>query len=141
VWLTQVLLSAENPSAAISFGRLDQYLWPFLRDDLAASRTCLEQAYELICAFYLKCCEGGESQNLVVGGTDEAGADATNPLSLLLLAAMRRMRTFQPSLCVRLHPGTPAEFLEAASELAAIGDGQPGWLNDEAVVPRCRQPG
>ena len=52
---------------------------------MAASRTCLEQAYELICAFYLKCCEGEESQNLTLGGVDAEGKDAANPLSVLLV--------------------------------------------------------
>lgn len=141
VWLVQVFLHAENPSAAISFGRLDQYLWPFLREDWATGRLTLEAAFELICAFFLKCCAGDESQNLIVGGLDREGHDATNPLSLLLLAAMLRLRTFQPSLCVRVGPQTPPEFLEAAGELATAGDGQPGFLNDEMVVPALQAAG
>jgi formate C-acetyltransferase len=133
-WFAQCFLHAENPSAAISFGRLDQYLWPFLRDDLTAGRTTPAEAFNLVCAFFLKCCEGEESQNAVLGGVDAAGEDATNPLSLLCLAAMRRMAVFQPSLCVRIHPGTPADFLRAACALTAAGTGNPGFMNDPVVI-------
>jgi len=134
VWCAQIFLHVENPASAISFGRLDQYLWPFLRDDLIAERLTLPDAFSLLCAFLLKCCEGEESQNAVLGGVDPMGADAVNPLSYLLLAAMRRMATFQPSLCVRLHPATSPIFLQAAAELVVAGTGNPGFMNDEVVI-------
>jgi pyruvate-formate lyase len=37
------------------FGRLDQYLYPFLERDLAARRITVEQAQELVDLFWLKC--------------------------------------------------------------------------------------
>lgn len=134
-WFAQIFLHAENPSAAISFGRLDQYLWPFLAADLAAGRSTLAEAGELVGAFCLRCGEGEESQNLTIGGIDAAGADATNPLSLLLLQMVRELRAVQPSLCVRIHAGTPPELWQAACRLAAAGTGQPGFINDAAAIP------
>ena len=135
VWFAQIFLHAENPSAAISFGRLDQYLWTFLADDLAQQRIDWPAAANLVAAFFLRCGEGEESQNLVVGGTDTDGHDATNPLSILLLRVMREMRLPQPSLSVRLHPKSPTELLDAACALAASGTGQPAFINDEAAIP------
>ncbi|HEY3376350.1 MAG TPA: pyruvate formate lyase family protein [Armatimonadota bacterium] len=134
LWLAHIFLHVENPSVAISFGRFDQYLWPLLRDDLAAGRSDWPTAFAIVCAFLLKCCEGEESQNVILGGMDRAGRDASNPLSLLMLAAMRRLATFQPSLCVRLHPGASPVFLRAACELSAAGNGNPGFLNDPVVI-------
>jgi len=141
VWFAHIFLHAENPSVAISFGRLDQYLWPFLEKDLADDRLDLQGAFDLICAFFIKCCEGEESQNAVLGGVDEAGRDAANPLSLLLVAAMRSVRTFQPSLSVRFHPDAHAEFIEAACELAATGAGNPGFMNDQVVIKGLQEVG
>lgn len=135
VWLMQVFLHAENPGvAAVSFGRMDQYLWPFLREDQAEGRTTLQEVFDLLCAFLLKCHEGEESQNVVVGGVDEEGREATNPLSLLLLASARSMRAFQPSFTVRVHPEGNPELLAAACDLAAAGLGQPGFMNDPVVT-------
>ncbi len=133
-WLAHTFLHAENPSVAISFGRIDQFLWPYLRCDVAEGNLTLEQAFDLVCAFLLKCCEGEESQNAVLGGVDSAGHAAVNPLSFLFLAAMRRMRTFQPSLVVRIHAGGDAAFLHAACELSAAGTGNPGFMNDAPVI-------
>ena len=135
VWFAQIFLHAENPSSAISFGRLDQYLWPFLADNITRQRIDWPAAANLIAAFFLRCGEGEESQNLVVGGTDGNGRDATNPLSLLLLRVMRKMRLPQPSLSVRVHPHSPPELLDAACDLAASGTGQPAFINDAAAVP------
>lgn len=141
VWFVHVFLHVENPGVAISFGRFDQYLWPFLEADLETGRLDLQGAFDLLGAFLLKCCEGEESQNLVLGGTDAKGEDATNPLSLLMLQAMRQLRTPQPSLTVRFHSGAPEEFVQAACELAAEGMGQPGFMNDAAVVPALQAAG
>jgi len=135
LWLCHVFLHAENPSVAISFGRIDRILWPYLKQDLEKGVIRPKQAFELICAFLIKCCEGEESQNAVLGGVDEDGVDSVNPLSYLFLAAMRRLSTFQPSLIVRTHPDAPDDFVAAACELAARGNGNPGFMNDAVVVP------
>jgi len=135
VWFAQIFLHAETPTAAISFGRFDQYLWPHLRDDMEAGLLDRSDAGHLVGAFFLRCCEGEESQNLTIGGVDENGVDATNPLSLLLLEVMAELRVCQPSLSVRLHPGSPDELVQAACALATTGTGQPGFINDAAVIP------
>ncbi len=134
-WLTHVFLHAESPSsAAISFGRLDQYLWPYLRRDLAEGVLDERQAQDLLSCFWLKCCEGDESQNLTVGGCDAAGRGAENPLSRLCIEVCRELRVWQPSLSVRLGPGSTPDFRRAACELAALGFGMPSFLNDPVVI-------
>lgn len=141
LWFAHVFLHAENPSVAISFGRLDQLLGPFLEADLERGRITLSEALDWLAAFFVACCEGEESQNAVLGGVDEAGRDATNAVSFLALRAMGLARTFQPSLVVRLHPGTPPAFLAAATGLAASGGGNPGFMNDPAVIPALERLG
>ncbi len=100
-----------------------------------------QAAFDLVGAFLIKCCEGEESQNLVLGGVDETGADASNPLSLLFLAAMKSLKTFQPSLTVRWHDGMDPDFAQAAAELAAVGTGNPGFMNDPVVIAGLVQVG
>jgi hypothetical protein len=53
VWFIQIFLHAEGNSAAISFGRFDQYLWPFLKADLAKKRLNKVDALELTCCFFM----------------------------------------------------------------------------------------
>ncbi|MBT3290863.1 MAG: hypothetical protein HN380_26190 [Victivallales bacterium] len=141
LWFAHVFLHAENPSVAISFGRLDELLGPFLEADLERGRIRLDEALEWLVAFFVKSCEGEESQNAVLGGVDAVGQDVTNLVSYLALRAMDCARTFQPSLIVRLHEGTPAEFRQAAVALAASGGGNPGFMNDDAVIPGLQELG
>ena len=134
-WLTQVFLHAESPStAAISFGRFDQFAWPFLQHDLAEGALDIERARELLSCFWLKCCEGDESQNLVVGGCDTQGNNAENALSLLCLDVCRALRVWQPSVSVRLREDSSPAFCAAARALAAEGFGMPSFLNDPPVI-------
>ena len=65
VWFAQIFLHAENPCAAISFGRLDQYLWPFLKHDIDQDRLKWNDATDLLAAFFLCSCEGEVIRRLV----------------------------------------------------------------------------
>jgi pyruvate-formate lyase len=134
VWFMQIFLHAENPSAAISFGRIDQCLWPFLYNDIKSKIIDMNDAANMVAAFYLRCCEGEESQNLTLGGVNSDGEDATNPLSILMLQVMQELRVTQPSLCIRYHDNTPEQFIDEACKLAAIGTGQPGFINDSSAI-------
>ena len=44
VWFTHIFLHTEANSAAVSFGRFDQYLYPFLKSDMDAGRLTAEEA-------------------------------------------------------------------------------------------------
>lgn len=134
VWFTQIFLHAEGMAAAISFGRFDQYVWPFLAADLDADRISLDEAEELLACFWLKCCEGDESQNLILGGVDEQGQLAENPLSLLCLKVARKLKVWQPSVSVRICPETSQEFWDEAIEYTLAATGQPSFFNDPVVI-------
>jgi len=147
-----VLVAAqiEDYEPAFSIGRLDQLLWPFYRADREAGRLSEEGALELLQCFYVKVSHSiplfdadvslafaGKTAfaNAVVGGVNAEGGDATNPVSYLAVEAMRRANTQQPNFGVRLHRGTPAEFLEAVTRAMAGGLRNVQFFNDEAIVP------
>ncbi len=127
VWFTHIFLHTEANSAAVSFGRFDQYLYPFLKSDMEAGRLTAEEALELIMCFYIKTSEGDESQNLIVGGNE-------NSLSFLCLEAQRRIKMRQPTLSVRIGPSTSDAFWDAAAALSAEGIGMPSYFCDETVI-------
>jgi pyruvate-formate lyase len=49
-----LLLYMEARHPALAFGRFDQYTWPFLKADLEAGRLTLDEAQEIVDAFFLK---------------------------------------------------------------------------------------
>ncbi|HCE46492.1 MAG TPA: hypothetical protein DET40_23350 [Lentisphaeria bacterium] len=133
VWFIQIFLHAEGNCAAISFGRFDQYLWPYLKLELAKERMDAGDVLELLCCFFMKCCEGDESQNLVVGGADLDGESMENALSLLVLEASRKIKVWQPSISVRIGKDVSEKFWKEALLLSTAGTGMPSFFNETVV--------
>ncbi len=148
VWLLSLALQHESNASSISLGRMDQYLWPYYQASLDEGVT-EAQVRELLQCFYLKCNTvvflrstasaeffGGfpTGYNLVVGGVDEKGEDATNQLSYLMLDLQRDTRLPQPNLSLRVHKGTPQALLEQACRIIRLGDGVPQCFNDEVNI-------
>ncbi len=149
-WFVHLVIQIESNGHSISPGRFDQYMAAYFAADLATGRLTRDQAQELLDCLWIKLNEimklrdrtasigfGGYPlfQNLIVGGQDVDGRDSTNELSYLCLGATRRTRLPQPSLSVRVHAGSPPEFLRAAADLAREGLGLPAFFNDDAIVP------
>lgn len=130
-----------------SAGRFDQYMLPFLENDLSRGKTSIEDAHFLLEMFYIKWNEsrgfnlsasssgGGNNDKINIGGIDANGMDCTNQLSYRLLEAYAHVHLIDPNHSVRLHRNTPREFLEAALEVIRLGGGQPILLNDDIIIP------
>jgi len=150
MWLTHLAVNLESLNSAVSFGRIDQYLYPYYQRDIDEGRLTREKALELLLMFSAKATEhvfllnevisqyhGGYLvvQAAIVGGTDGEGRDATNPLTFLFLDVMEKHRMRDPNYQARVHPGSPPEYLERALEVSRQGFGVPALFNDGAVVP------
>jgi len=146
----QIALNNESLDNSVCPGRLDQLLYPYYQDDLAAGRMDEDGARELIGCFTVKMSEivpvfsqrvtrfhGGmfNGQVVVVGGTDAEGNDATNALTWLFLDAMDQLRMRQPNYHARLHSGASMPYVERIAAMLARGSGAPSLMNDDAVVP------
>ncbi|MFQ7077735.1 MAG: pyruvate formate lyase family protein, partial [Christensenellaceae bacterium] len=77
----------------------------------------------------------GMFQNLIVGGQNVHGMDATNDLSYMCLEAAMHVPLPQPSLSVRVWNGSPQDLLVKAAALTRLGTGLPAYYNDEVIIP------
>ncbi len=149
-WFIQLLLQVESSGHSISPGRFDQYMYPFYKKDIDAGKITIEQAQELIDCIWVKLndinkvrdagsADGfagyGMFQNLIVGGQDIHGIDATNDLSYMCLEAAMHVPLPQPSISVRVWNGTPQPFMIKAAALTRLGTGLPAYYNDEVIIP------
>ncbi|MBM3891337.1 MAG: glycyl radical protein, partial [Verrucomicrobia bacterium] len=142
-WFTHALIHLNSSEWSISPGRFDQYMGACYEQDLAEGRLTRQQAAELLACLWIKFNEVRVGaidfinyQNLIIGGTNAAGRDATNDLSHLCLETTARLRTLsQPSLSLRWHPATPPQLLEEACRLALTGSGRPALFSDNAIIP------
>lgn len=145
-----MLICVESNGHSISYGRMDQWLYPYYEADMKNHVITKDFALELIEVEYVKLNNptklkdagsmalrngrgfGGES--LTVGGVDRDGNDATNDLTMLLLEASAHTRMMNPWLCVRMHEGTPEELRIKAVECIRAGYGHPKLFNDGPAI-------
>jgi pyruvate formate-lyase/glycerol dehydratase family glycyl radical enzyme len=146
-WFVQLVVQIESNGHSISPMRFDQYMYPYLKSD---KDLPIEKAQELLDLLYIKFTEinkvrdegstkafGGYPmfQNLIVGGLDRDGEDATNELSFMCLQSTANTQLYQPSISIRIHDGTPDSLYMKAAEVSRIGLGMPAFYNDRFIVP------
>ena len=151
-WFTQMFSRMEQKTGTIiSNGRMDQYLYPYYKQDIAAGRLSEEKALELLECMWLGMAQfidlyisptGGAFNEgyahweaVTVGGQTPDGCDATNELTYLFLQSKREFPLHYPDLAARIHGRAPARYLYEVAETIKEGSGFPKLINDEEVVP------
>jgi len=149
VWLAHVVNCIETNAYSMSFGRFDQYMFPYYERDIRSGSLTKNEAQEIISCLWCKTNEilhvddsemvyfhGGHpmGQHLTVGGVTREGEDATNELSYLCLEAHETVELFQPDFSVRFHSKSPYEFQKRAAEVIRLGLGLPQIFNDEIII-------
>ena len=133
-----------------AMGRMDQYLYPFLKKDLENNVIDKKKAQELLECFLLKFYEfqtirdfrsaralGGDRTNdkITISGVDSSGNDVTNDLSYMILEAFAHVHLKEPNISVRMHRHTPRKFMMHVLEIIRLGSGMPIPLNDDVIIP------
>lgn len=149
VWLLHVILQIESNGHSLSYGRLDQYCYPFYEKSRRDGMT-EEEACELLENLWLRTFTVNKIrswshtrfsagsplyQNVTVGGQTADGRDAVNGLSWLVLRTVARCHLPQPNLTVRYHKNLPADFMAECVEVIRCGFGMPAFNNDEVIIP------
>jgi formate C-acetyltransferase len=127
-----------------TLGRFDQYLYPYLKADLESGRLTKQEAFELLCDFFLSfnkdsdlyvgVQQGDNGQSMVLGGMDKEGNDSFNLLSEMCLEASGRLLMIDPKINLRVSKKTPLDVLKKASKLTKAGLGFPQYSNDDVVI-------
>ncbi len=139
-WMTHVLIHINSAEWSISPGRFDQYMYPFYKKSISDGSLTKQFAEELMTCLWIKFNEVRVDidivnyQNLMVGGVDEDGNDATNEISYLCLETQKKIKEAQPSTSMRWHDGTPQNLLDLASEVILTGSGRPAMYGDPANI-------
>ncbi len=150
MWLVHLVLQIESNGHSLSYGRMDQYLYPYYEADLKKGLITEESACELMTNLWLKTFtinkirswshtqfSAGSPlyQNVTVGGQTPDKKDAVNPMSYLILKSVAQTRLPQPNLTVRYHAGLSDDFMNEAIEVVKLGFGMPAFNNDEIIIP------
>ncbi len=153
VWIALML---EGWGYGMSFGRPDQYLYPFYKQDVTSGRLTDDDVRALISLLYIKVngtvtvtdsmaalVFGGFPQtvNIILGGITRDGKDAVNELSYLFLEADKDVGMSQNDLVVRVHRATPEAFIIKAVEVAKALKGKLKFMSDETAIQQLLHDG
>jgi len=153
----QIALCTESFENAISFGRLDQLLFPYYKKDLEENIITYDEAKELLAAFILKVDEvilvnDGDTylgigrlfeslstvQSVTFGGIKPDGTDGTNDVTYMLLDICE----LQPrgvNMTARIHNHSPEAYVDRISEVYINGSPMPSLYNDEIYVKSLKK--
>ena len=156
LWTVKTALELAHPVNILSFGRLDQSLYPYYKRDLEEGRITRDEAREYLEEFLLKIM----SQNIrpesnllgnfyhrflgsvpvTVGGQTPQGEDATNDLTYLFLEAAYNSKAVT-NINVRVHEGTPDELLLDVAKYLHAGTSVYALYNDEPMIEAMKRRG
>ncbi len=150
LWLVHVVLQIESNGHSLSYGRMDQYLFPYYQKDIESGKINKDQATELLTNLWLKTYtinkvrswthtqfSAGSPlyQNVTIGGQTTDKQDAVNDITYLILKSVAQTRLPQPNLTVRYHKGLSDAFMLEAMEVVKLGFGMPAFNSDEIIIP------
>jgi len=142
VWMLHLMMSILWGSA-LSFGRLDQYLFPLYRRDIASGALTRDEARELLSCLWLKVNEPRMRtvQSLTLGGVTPSGENAANDLTAVCLEVVRDMRLPYPNVGARVSGKNPAWYLDAVIDSVSAGAGQPMMMADDVWIENLKKLG
>lgn len=150
VWFIQLILQIESNGHSLSYGRFDQYMYPYYKKEIQDGTMTEEEAGELLTCLWIKTLtinkirsqahtlsSAGSPmyQNVTIGGQTPDKKDAVNELSFAVLQSVAQTRLTQPNLTVRYHQNINKQFFDECIEVMKLGFGMPALNNDEIIIP------
>ncbi len=150
VWFIQLILQIESNGHSLSYGRFDQYMYPYYKKEIQDGTMTEEEAGEILTCLWIKTLtinkirsqahtlsSAGSPmyQNVTIGGQTPDKKDAVNELSFAVLKSVAQTRLTQPNLTVRYHQNINKQFFDECIEVMKLGFGMPALNNDEIIIP------
>lgn len=146
LWITHMLVMFDEkyPGAGVSFGRIDQFLYPYYEQSVkdGMDRDFMK---EILGCFWFHCntvydstIRTGTNQGITAGfgqlfnlsGLGKDGQDMTNDLTYLFLDVINDMSPIlEPKPNVRLHRNSPEKLFDKVVDMVAESQGAPFLLN------------
>jgi pyruvate-formate lyase len=146
LWISHMLVMSEEnyPGPGTSFGRIDQFLFPFWESSIQEGMD-REFGKEILKCFWIHCntaydamirtggnqgITSGYGQLITLSGIGPDGIDMTNDLTFAMLEVIDDLSPIlEPKPNVRLHRNTPDALLDKIVDMIASSQGSPFLLN------------
>lgn len=150
VYFIHLCIQIESNGHGISFGRFDQYVYPYFCMDYDTGKITDAEAVEILQCMWIKITEIAKVrdsfdaqafagypmwQNMIIGGQTIQGKDACNKLTEFILEATDAAAVVQPSVSLRCHKNMDQKIFRRALMITQRGLATPAFFNDELVIP------
>ena len=131
VWLFALL------AGCINYGRLDDYLGPYLVRDLASGLIDEDRAQDYLVSLWTMIENRRTTVNgrIIVGGYGRQNPEAADAFARLALKVTARCQFVEPQFTLRFNRDTPAALMDAALDCIGTGATYPTLYNDDVNVP------
>jgi len=152
LWLTHMLVMSDEsyPGPGLSFGRVDQYLYPLWQKSIDEGMD-REFGKEILKCFWIHCntaydamirtggnqgITSGFGQVVTLSGMGPDGKDMTNDLTYAMLEVIDELTPIlEPKPNVRLHRNTPDQLYDKVIDMISSSQGAPFLINfDERSI-------
>jgi formate C-acetyltransferase len=126
-----------------TFGRFDQYMYPYYLRDIQNGVLDDAGALELVEEFFISCNkdsdlypgmqQGDNGQSMVLAASPD-GTESYNSLSGLCMDACLDLKLIDPKINLRVNKNTPLPLYEKGSVMTRQGLGFPQYANDDIVI-------
>ena len=141
-WMLHIIANIQGGSA-LSFARIDQYLYPYYKKDIQEGIINEEEVQELLSCLWLKVNEPKMRtvQSVTLGGITREGEDAANELTRICLKTAADVGMPYPNIGLRINKKNPDWIYEEAVQTAKAGCGQPQLINDDVWITNMKKLG
>lgn len=131
IWLYALL------SGVINYGRLDDYLGPYLASDLAAGRMTEQEAYDYIHSLWTMIENRRTTVNgrIIVGGKGRKHPKEADIFLHIAMKVARNTRYVEPQFTLRFDKDTSDEIWDEALDALGAGATYPTLYNDDVNIP------
>ncbi len=131
VWLFALL------SGCINYGRLDDYLGPYLVGDLESRLIDEQEAHDYLVSLWTMIENRRTTVNgrVIVGGYGRRHPLEADTFARLAIKVTAECRYVEPQFTLRFNKTTPADIMDAALDCIGAGATYPTLYNDDTNVP------
>lgn len=124
-------------AGVINYGRLDDYLGPYLAADLETGRLTLDEAYRYIYSLWTMIENRRTTVNgrIIVGGKGRKHPKEADIFLHLAMKVAKNSRYVEPQFTLRIDKDTSEEIWDEALDALGVGATYPTLYNDEVNVP------
>lgn len=131
IWIYALL------AGCINYGRLDDYLGPYLQKDLAAGYITEDDAYCYLKSLWTLIENRRTTVNgrIIVGGYGRKNPEAADLFARLAMRVTKDCKYVEPQFTLRLTKDTPEDIIDMAYDCIGSGATYPTLYNDEINIP------